>query len=245
MTNGMAVQVETPEIKALNVADQVPQEIRERADEWLAAYAHSMTQYVETAAQKAALAKPEAGSTTTSGYKYLDVVLVGPQQFSGSAPWKPSKIIAAGEWARFLAIVFVNPADAPGGSISGRVALGARDYSVKLETINLSTVTDGPDAVKNDTFPNVPKIFTYWEYWFMPIDPGPNPHLFEVHCTADVTVGAQPFAAFSTWHYDPDTDPTFLIPRPIEPFGPIGGSFPTIPAGWRYESPARYLVYRK
>lgn len=246
MSTSLAMQIEAPVIQSLTPNATVPEEIQEQASQWLESYNHSLNQYIETVAHQPKLngARPQAGTTTQFGYKYWDVVLVGPRQFYRGAPTRPGKIIAAGEWSLMLGIVFVNPVDDPGGGISGQIALGARDYRVKMETLNLSSVTDGPEAVGVATFPNSPPTFTYWHYWFQAPDPGADPQLYETYFTADVSIGAQPFAAFSTWHYDPDTEPGFLMPQLNVPNSPVG-SFPSTVAGWRYETPARYLVYRR
>ena len=128
--------------------------------------------------------------------------------------------------------MFVNPANSDGGGLPGTVVLGSRPYSARFETVNLSTVTDGPD------FPQPPGVFggpaavwTPFYQWFLPADPGPQPQLYENNFTIDITNAGQPFAAFATWHIEEYTDPPF--------FGP-----PSPPVyQWSYRQPARYLVY--
>jgi hypothetical protein len=245
----MVVKLEVPEVQLLTPDIGVPEEIRERADQWLASYNHFMTESVQKALMMKAEAqpRPEFGGPLATDYKYWDVVLAGPIQFfRPNGPYRPSKIIAANEWTLMCGIVFVNPELGPGGSMSGQTNLADRPYRVKMETVNLSSVTDGPDYVEMARFPVEPPTFTYYAWWHRWADPGDDPQLFETYFTADVTLSKQPYAAFSTWHYDVDKDPGFLIPLPQpQPGGPNGGSFPTIPSGWYYERPARYLVYRR
>jgi hypothetical protein len=168
---------------------------------------------------------------TRLGYQYWNVLTIGPIQFFGDPPWRPSKIIAAGEYALLLGVVWVNPAADPGGGVPGTVVLGGRDYRIRFETINLTRVTNGPDRTFTGTFPAVPGIH-FFPWYFRPRDPGLNPNLYQTHLTADITNVAQPFAAFSTWHLDLDTEPGFL-------------GLPTQRARWEYDEPCRYLVYRK
>jgi hypothetical protein len=169
--------------------------------------------------------------TTFLGYQYWNVLTVGPIQFLGDPPWRPNKVIAAGEIAMLLGVVWVNPAADPGGGVPGTVVLGGRGYRIAFETINLSNVTNGPSAVFSGVFPPVPGIHLF-PWFFIPGDPGTNPHLYQAHLTADITNVAQPFAAFATWHLDLDREPGFL-------------GLPAQDARWEYDVPCQYLVYRK
>jgi hypothetical protein len=189
------------------------------------AYVNRMAEPQEGAPLKA------AGPMTFLGYQYWNLLTVGPVQFIGNPPWRPNKIIAAGELTLMLGVVWVNPAPDPGGGIPGTVALGGRPYRIRFETINLTNVTNGPDATFAGTFPPVPGIH-FFPWFFVPGDPGPNPYLLQTHLTADITQMAQPFAAFGTWHLDVDTEPAFL-------------GMPTQGPHWEHDAPCRYLVYRK
>ena len=225
----------------LGQSAQVPAEIAEKAqgfvDNYVAflkdrtdAYKHRMAE-----AQVRAKAQPEAAPFFAGGYQYANCLTAGPIQFFGNPPYRPSKIIAAGEETLMLGVVWVNPANGPGGTWPGTVVLGGRPYRVRFETINLSDVTNGPDWQPDppigtfDSPANELYIFGWWHTW---ADPGAHPNLYETTFTLDITEAGQPFAAFSTWHYDPDTEPGFLG---------IG----TVGPHWQFERPARFLVYRK
>jgi hypothetical protein len=205
-------------------------------------------------------AEPEAGGAVLAGgYQYWNCLTVGPIQWFGDPPYRPSKIIAAGELTLMLGVVWINPANSPGGGFPGTVVLGGRDCRVRFETVNLSDVANGPDRWWLRTFDNPALnvyVFPWWRVW---PDPGVTPNLYETTLTADVVQLGQPLAAFSTWHFTPDVEPGFLVPLPPLPAPPPGtvppGSVPpaippaiALPPMWWplwYGLPARFLVYKK
>jgi hypothetical protein len=173
----------------------------------------------------------EAGTPVIAGYQYWNCLTVGPIQFIGNPPYLPNKIVSAGDPALMLGLVWVNPAPGPGASLPGTTVLGGRNYRIRFESLNLSTVSNGPDATFTGTFGSPAAIVTPFVWWMPTPDPGANPSLHEVNLTADITLGGQPFAAFSTWHYDLDEEPGFL-------------GRPTMSSHWQFERPARFLIYR-
>lgn len=225
---------------AAEAVEEVSPEIEEKAAYFTENYHSFLKERTEAYVNRMANVKARAAEgpdaeigepITRLGYQYWNVLTVGPIQFTGDPPWRPSKIIAAGELALLLGVVWVNPAADPGGGVPGTVVLGGRNYRIRFETINLSRVTNGPDRTFSGTFPAVPGIHLF-RWFFRPRDPGPNPNLYQTHLTADITNVAQPFAAFSTWHQDVDTEPGFL-------------GLPTVRARMEHDEPCRYLVYRK
>lgn len=225
------VVVKAPEIK-------VPADTQEKAQHLIDNYVAFLTERTEAYMHRMAEAKPEAADPTLiGGYQYWNCLTAGPYQFPPIlGDYRPSKVVAAGEWTLMLGVIWINPVHGPGGSLPGTIALGDRGYRVRFEAMNLSTVTDGPDSPLGPPFTGtfaspapVVSVFPWWHLW---ADPGPNPNLYEVNFTADITTGGQPFAAFSTWHFDPDTEPPFMM---VPPRGPH----------WQFEIPARFLVYRK
>jgi hypothetical protein len=173
----------------------------------------------------------EAGTPVLSGYTYWNCLTIGPIQFIGNPPYLPNKIIRAGNPAFMVGVVWVNPAPGPGASLPGTTVLGGRSYRVRFETMNLTTVSNGPDTTFTGTFSSPAPVITPF-LWSMPTpDPGLNPALYEINLTADITLGGQPVAAFSTWHFDLDTEPSFL-------------GLPTQTPGMQGERPARVLIYR-
>jgi len=222
----------------------VPAEVEEKSAYFIDNYLGFLTErtevYVSRMAdlkarmtdRKAEGAIAELGEPITRlGYQYWNVLTVGPIQFFGDPPWRPNKIIAAGEWTLILGVVWVNPAADPGGGVPGTVVLGGRDYRIRFETVNLTNVTNGPDRTFAGRFPPVPGIHIF-PWFFRPRDPGPNPALYQTYLTADITNVAQPFAAFGTWNLDLDTEPGFL-------------GLPTQRARFEHDIPCQYLVYRK
>ena len=218
---GKSSQVDvTPELKAKAkvFVDNYVASLKERTE----AYKHLMTEPKP---------KIEAAPVLAGGYQYANCLTVGPIQFFGDPPYRPSKIIAAGEWTLMLGVAWINPANSPGGGWPGTVTLGGRHYRARFETINLSDVSNEPWWGEAGVFDNpADQIYAFW-WWRQWPDPGPNPNLYESYFTLDVVELGQPFAAFSSWHYDVDTEPGFL-------------GVPSIPSGWR-EGPARFLVYHK
>jgi len=193
-------------------------------------------------------AVPEAAPFLAEQYQYANCLTVGPIQFFSDPPYRPSKIIAAGEETLMLGVVWINPANGPGGSWPGTVTLGGRPFRVSFETINLSDVANGPDWHRSGTFHNPANSIYIFEWRQVWSDPGIYPNLYETTFTLDMTQAGQPMAAFSTWHYDPDIEPGFLVD--LRSLSDEYGLPPTL-SGWgmgphyQFERPARFLVYRK
>ncbi len=217
---------------------EVPDEVLNRVRNYIDGYTASMEAKINAYAESMSGVKTEAaGPTLPGGYQYWNVMSLGPFQAVGPVgPYRPSKIIAAGELAWMAAAVAINPVPGPGGSLPGTTVLGSRPWRIRFESINLSTVSNGPDATFTGTFSGPAPILLVRTWFFVPGDPGINPNLYETNVTIDITDPAQPFAGFATWHYDPDTEPSFLTPV---------GQVPTIPPRLQHDIPARYLVYKK
>ena len=233
----------TTDIGAYDVDVQVDDEVRAKAQEftdsyvarlsttWTEAYSHRLAESRMRA--QAAGAVPEAGEPTLlSGYQYWNVYTVGPVQFFANPPYRPAKIIAGGELAYMLGVIWVNPNNSDGGGIPGTVALGSRDYVACFETVNVSDVTNGPDFFVNDTFPGPAPVVTVVPWFFIAADPGPQPKIYETRFGIDVQQAGQPFAALGTWHFDIDYEPPYL-------------GLPSVPPQFQYDIPPRYLVYRQ
>jgi hypothetical protein len=210
----------------------IPSEIEDRARVLIERYERNLKRSTEAYIERSN-AELEAGEPTlASGYQYWNCLSAGPFQFFSDPPYRPSRIIAANELALMLGVVWINPLNSDGGGLPGTVVLGARNYRVRFETINMSTVTDGPDALFTGTFASPAPVVSVFPWWFIPPDPGVNPRLLETSVTVDIVEGGQPMAAFSTWHFNPDAEPPFL-------------GLPASAAGFQYDIPARFLVYRK
>lgn len=222
IVNPMTPQVEIPadiNEKALTFMDSYYRYLQARTDA-----------YIERSANGNGELQQEAGEPVYLGYQFWNALTVGPIQFTWNPPYRPSKIIAAGELTLMLGVVWINPA--PFGPFSGRIILGGRNYRTRFETINLSNVSNGPSAMFTGHFSAPAPTINFFPWWFIPGDPGQNPDLYETTLTADITDPAQPFAAFSTWHQDLDVEPGFL-------------GRPTRWPEWQYDVPAKFMVYRK
>jgi hypothetical protein len=213
--------IETPSI-------EVPEDIKEKATQFIENYKQRLLEMTD--GYSATI--ESGGPQLVAGYQYWNCLTAGPVQFVGSPPYLPNKIVAAGELTLMLGVIWVNPASGPGGSLPGTVVLGARPYRARFETINLTNVTNGPDFTATGVFSSPAPVITFIPWWLIPPDPGVNPNLLQVNFTADITTMGQPFAAFSTWHLDPDSEPGFLI-------------LPPAPAHLQFERPATFLVYRE
>ena len=212
---------------------EIPAEIDEKAAHLIENYERYLTECTEAYVERMSEPAPEAGAPVVAGgYQYWNCLTAGPIQFFANPPFRPAKIIAAGELALMLGVVWINPALGPGGSLPGTIVLGARRYRVRFETMNLSTVTNGPDATCAGVFTSPAPIVQVFPRWFVAPDPGVNPQLYECTLTADIVETGQPMAAFSSWHFDLDTEPPFFGQPGM---GPV----------WHYDLPARYLVYRR
>ena len=236
MTTQPVTEVAPQEKVVIEAAETaVPEELKAKAahvidnyDAFLKDRTEAYQMRLEAERQKTRI---EAGGPVIGTYSYMNCMTRGPYQF-----WfndRPNKIVAANEWVLMVGVIWINPATGPGGSLSGTTVLGSRHYRARFESVNLSDVMNGPDFLQTGVFSGPANPLTYIQWWFRPGDPGPNPKLYEVHFTVDVTEAGQPFAAFSTWHYDPEGEP------------PIPGFTPGMGAHLDHDIPARFLVYRK
>jgi hypothetical protein len=177
----------------------------------------------------------ELGEPTVGTYVALDVLSFSPLQRITFPPYEPSRIIADGEDAVIWALVFINPAVdvLQGFAIPATVQLGGRRIRVRLEQVNLSTVTNGPDQTFTAVLPAPAPSLIWVPFRFTADDPGLNPALFEANVTVDIVDPVQPYAAFATHHVSLDDDPGFLY-IPPQPGGQL-----------LHNIPLRYLVYSR
>ncbi|MCP4422705.1 MAG: hypothetical protein GY805_39355 [Chloroflexi bacterium] len=228
-------------VEAVGGGDQPPAEIQEKAQlikEQITARIEEKTKaWVETVTKGV---KPLAADPTLAGgYQYWNVLTDGPYGLTGDPPYRPSKVIAWGDWAVFWAGIWINPLNSPGGGLSGTTVFGGRSYNAYFESINLTAVSNGPDYHVPSVFPSLAPVITWIPWYFGPDLPAPGerPNLYEVNFTIDVVEIGQPMAAFNTWHYDPDFEPGFFEGSMFVPEVPYMG--PRL----QHDIPARFLVY--
>jgi hypothetical protein len=187
--------------------------------------------------QGQALTDPVTENFFVPPYNWWDMFLVGPFQFTGgpAGPFLANRVIKAGELAFYIAVVWRNPAPigwAYAGPSSATM-MSPLNLQVRLESSNMSTMTDGPDFVPAALAPLGPgPIDAFVVPVSFPAPPQGEPHLYEINMTADVSgpVPGIPFAGYSTWVLDYETELPFLF----LPAGPIG---------LKHDVPSRVLVY--
>jgi hypothetical protein len=128
-------------------------------------------------------------------------------------------------------------------------------YTLTLQTINLTSVTRGPSfGPIIDTF--AAGIFGFLNFHIIPLSFATprqgSPDLYEANMVVDISgpVPGMPFAGFNTWILDPDAEPAFSTDTGFFIFSPVlGGGFfpvPNLPGGaggLQADVPARFLVY--
>ena len=184
-------------------------------------------------------------------YPYWNLLLYGPFQALGGpgGPFLPHKVIRANETAFVIAAVWRNPAcmnwvcPAP----SAATLMSPYELTIRLELFNFATVAN-PPAPAFPFAPLGPGNINLTSFTLGPFAAPPQgqPHLFEAFLTADVTgpgaVGAAlPFAGYTTWIFDPDTEPS-IFPPPLPPPG-VPPFLGFVPQMWQLDIPARFLVY--
>jgi len=127
------------------------------------------------------------------------------------------------------------------------------DYTLSLQTINLSTVQDGPDfGPINATFGA--GFFGFLNLHMIPLTfvapPQGAPNLYETNMIVDISgpVPGMPFAGFNTWILDPDAAPAIGGGGFFVLSAALGGLvfIPDLPGGvggLQPDTPARFLVY--
>jgi hypothetical protein len=192
---------------------------------------------------------------TPTGYTWWNLLLAGPFQAPQvGGPFLPSKVIRAGEPAFMLAVIRRNPNPIPATLISAATLMRPLEYTLRLETMNLTNVANGPDfgPIVN-TFAN--DVFGFLNLHVIPINfPAPpqgRPNLYEANMVVDISgpVSGMPFAGYNTWILDPDTEPAIGSPTGFFVFSPNLGGLVFVPGlpsgggGLQHDVPARFLVY--
>ena len=219
---------------------EVPSDVQELVNAWTDSYKGFLVDRTENYVRQLAArqenkrngAGPEAGEPVHFGYTYWDLITISPLQFISLPPYQPQKIVASGELAFLQAVMFINPATNIFNPISATTQLGGRTFRVRFEQINLTDVTNGPDFAFVGVFPSPAPSLIFFTVPFVAPNPGLNPRLIELNVTADIMNPAQPFAAFSTWQLDVDSEPGFL-------------GLPDTPSEFQHDIPMRYLIYPK
>jgi hypothetical protein len=185
--------------------------------------------------QQASAMLEEGGPILPGPYQTWNVILAGPFQAIGGVTFAPQKIIEQDEDAFFLAAFWRNPAP----PVFANLLMAGHTVQYWGETVNLTSVTNGPDLPVAAGAPNSFVLNASPVTVRALLAPGgtfsggsPNkPNLYEMTLTARVPANPV-FTAFSTWHFDPDVE----LPMP---------GLPGVPGGFQHDIPARFLVYKK
>jgi hypothetical protein len=240
----------------LYAPDEVEKHAQAIGESWVGVLNQRTKMYAKRKREMAREAGLEAAEPAAAGYVWWNLLLGGPfQPVAGAAagPFLPHKIIRAGEPAFMLAVLWRNPDPIDGGGgPSASTVMIPYNYNIWFETINLTTVTNGPDfGPINANFGA--GIFGYLNWHVIPIafpaPPEGRPNLYEMNMTVDITQAGLPFAGFSTWVLDPDAEAPFGGPGTTWVFWDpdIGWvrilPVPGAPGGLQHDTPARFLVY--
>ncbi|MEZ4658903.1 MAG: hypothetical protein R2911_15160 [Caldilineaceae bacterium] len=239
--------------------DQIDEQASMIAEAW-GEKVEKLTAEYEAEMQEEGVAEAVAGPTTRvrghRPYMWWNIVVAGPfQRARRNGPFLPAKIFQNSEPAFIVGGIWMNrnPINwAPTGPSAASI-MAAFNMRIRFETMNLTTVTDGPDPAPVDMNPiHAAPGRSYFKTFYrqigrghFPAPPNGHPNLYELNVTADITETApQEFAGFSTWVYDPDLEPPFYAP----PFGRFGlrvpgGRRPAVHPGWQYDVPMRFMVY--
>jgi hypothetical protein len=237
----MTAVTETPTIPAAGAAPVTPEPATEMAEQWAKDYLTRLTE--ETTKRLAQIAagpngsgggiRPRIGEPTVGQYVAFDVAATSPLQATGLPPYQPGKVIAAGEPAFLVAIMFVNPMASiqNGFAVPPTVQLGGRRWRLSLDLANLTDLTH-TTLVQTGTYGAQAPALDFAVFTLPTPDPGPDAAVYEANVTLDIVDAGQPYAAFATNFLDVDGDPGFVF-------------VPPAPPGWRHDLPNRYLVYSK
>jgi hypothetical protein len=134
-------------------AGAIPAEYAEEVQELLDEVKAKLVGHVEKNVRKAmqhngtgnGAAPLEGEVTLATGYEFWDLLTLSPQQLiAPPVTFRPQKIVAGGEPALLLAVLFINPLPTPFGGPSATQYLGGRPFRVRLEQVDLTNVADVP-----------------------------------------------------------------------------------------------------
>jgi hypothetical protein len=222
------------------------------AEAWLTKLNQQEKVYAKMVKELAREAELEVtGPITPAGFRWWSLLLAGPfQATEGGGPYQPCKTIKAGEEAFFLAVLRRNQ-DMVGG-IPASVLMSPYEYTLRLRTVNLNTVSSAP-LFGPITANFGPGIFGFLNYHIIPISTPPpvegDPTLYETHMVVDIDNPGLPFAGFSDWVLDPDTVPPVSSSTDFSIWSSaFGGPYyipqlPGITGPHMKDAPARWMVY--
>jgi len=238
----MTAVTETPAAPPQETAPAAPDPNMDAVNQWAQDYVAKLTD--ATTQRLAQLGSnsngsrqgiaPHIGEPTINGqYVAFDVAATSPIQITGLPPYQPGKVIAAGEAAFLIAVMFVNPVanSQLGFAVPPTVQLGLRHWRLSLDLMDITDLTH-TTLVQTGTYGANAPALSFAIFSLPTPNPGPDAAVYEANVTFDISDPGQPYAAFATNFLDVDADPGFVF-------------VPPAPPGWRHDLPNRYLVYDK
>ncbi|MFC3743740.1 hypothetical protein [Paractinoplanes deccanensis] len=181
-------------------------------------------------------------------YQFFDMIAVGPFQPIGGPPFRPNRIIRAGERAFLIAAIWRNPAPLAFtmGNPSAADVMAGQPYVIRGQTVNVNDVANGPDlGPVNGTFGGGFVDFHVLRIPAVPAPPDGAPRLLDITLTIDVrsvASGLPPFAGYASQWLQLDTEPPFVFPSiPGTNGQPV--VVPGIVPGFVQDIPVRVLIY--
>ncbi|GAA2691982.1 MULTISPECIES: hypothetical protein [Actinoplanes] len=180
-------------------------------------------------------------------YQFFDMIAVGPFQPIGGGPFRPNRIIRAGERAFLIAAIWRNPTPlgfSPGNPSAADVMAG-QSYVVRGQTVNVNDVANGPDlGPVTGTFGGG---FLDFHVLRIPSVPAPQdgaPRLLDISLTIDVrsvASGLPPFAGYASQWLQLDAYAPFCFPYIPYVDGPV--VVPGLVPSFVQDTPVRVLIY--
>ena len=223
--------VEVPEElmdEALSMMDEYKAFLKERAELYLDRHAAMKSDSLRGIS-------PEIGQPTVGPYVAWDILSLSPIELGGLPYHQPNKIIRSGSLGLLLAVMWTNPTVdvANGFAVPANIQLGGRQARVSFDRLNLTTGVGGPSSAIVFNLPAVvPPIILIPLFFIAP--PVGNSELYELNVTADILDPAQPYAAFGSWHFDFEAEPSWFAGFP-----------PSVPPQLQHDAPNRFMVYQE
>ncbi len=243
---GLVYAVTADELGATQIVGQaadVPQELLEGYNNWLADHLPTIVEQGERYAQNllASQRKKSREIATATGdivvgpYRAFDVYSLSPLELvslplmPANAPHKVLRGTNFGTpnvtWAAYQAIVWTNPVTSipHGFAVPPTIQLGGHTLRIGFDVMNVTSVAPGPGYAFNIPLPAVVPPIIIISVFFM-VPNVTTPQLCELNVTADIVESPRPYSAFATWHEDIESD-LFAGPQ------------------WQHDTPNRFMIY--
>lgn len=250
---GTTAEVDLPESlrEQREQINEIVSDVRQRLEQGTAMYRQQVAMVQNTQRQRAGEVSAELAEPIAQfgglPYEFFDLIAVGPFQPVGSGPFRPNRIIRAGEQAFVIAAVWRNPAPlgfTPGNPSAAEVMAG-QSFTIRGQTVDVNNVTNGPDlGPVSGTFGAGFVSFFVLPIPTLSVPPDGAPRLLDITLTIDVrsvALGLPPFAGYASQWLQLDQAPPFVFP-----FIPLVGGPVVVPGlnpGFVRDIPLRVMIY--